>query len=131
MSDDDLGRVSSPMVRSADPSVEPINDDRTGVEGAVGNVTQAASGGDGDTAVAAAPQCTRGPNRQAPKRLFRPQSCRMCTNPHVFETSSGLNDHAAMHHGMYYSARWDHFRRRLELVRSIDTTLSALHLRGP
>jgi len=93
-------------VQSVNLSVELMDDDRTGD---TGRVTQAGSGGDGAITVAATPPRTRGPSQQEPMRPFRPQSCRLCTHPHVFETRSRLDDHATMYQGSYYSARGDYF----------------------
>jgi len=100
-SDDEKGSVVLSPARPDSPSVEPMDDDHAGNEGSATGV----GSGDGKAiAVAAAPPRTRGPSQQAPKRPFRPQSCRLRDQPHVFEARSGLNDHATVHHGTFYSA---------------------------
>jgi len=103
---DDKVSMGLPTARSADPLAEPMDDDCTDD---TARVTQAGSGGEGAIAVAAAPSHTRDPSLQEPKRPFRPQSCRLCTHSHIFATRSGLNDHATMYHGSYYSAHGDCF----------------------
>ena len=87
-----------------------------------------------------APEALAGRNLNA--RLgHNPADCVACAHLQVFDTWSGLNDHATIYHGAYYSARGNRFvpipgvdiRGRQEKVKAGQVfigTRPPLHLQG-
>jgi len=51
----------------------------------------------------------RYPSLQAHKCPFTPQAYRLCSHPTVYQSDSGLSDHATIHHGCWYSPLGDRF----------------------
>jgi len=43
------------------------------------------------------------------RRSYRPRRCGLCYHEHVFDTRTGLNNHASQQHGYYYSLKEDCF----------------------
>jgi len=41
--------------------------------------------------------------------IYTPQACRLCTRSTIYLTRSGLSDHATVHHGHWYSAKYDRY----------------------
>ena len=52
---------------------------------------------------------TKTPSCKPPKHPFRPQACQLCNQLTVYQTRSGLSDHATIHHSSWYSACEDIF----------------------
>jgi len=97
-----------PKERSVDPPAGSVGANaHSGAVGGVGVSTWALAGC--GCAATKTPSHTKGAGRQPPKCPFKPQKCRLCNHLHVFETRSGLNEHATMHHGCYYSSHGDCF----------------------